>query len=576
MDMFVPAMLAMLVLVAPAFAENDGQADLDEATGLKVTAEGINDVNKVIDLLDSAIEKGLDEANQKFAQELLISTLLQRAKVFANAIRTMPITPTDNRWMQIRQFALTDLQRAVMLDNGQWEAHLLIGQLHLLGEANPASNAFAADAARRAFSEVIKRENVPDKELAEALALRGALHTDSEKRLQDFNRAVELQPHEHKYLLLRAKHFYGADDFEAALADVDRAMELNPDDAALYDTRGKILLGLERFDEAEASFEKAGDLAPDSLVPYHHLGEAYLQQGETQKAIEQLGKALEVKPDDPATLLIRASVHYQAGDVDAALADIDQLLSINPGIINAATIKACELKANILAAEQRFDEALEVLNKLLTSAPNRPELAGIQYRVASLHLINDQPQQAVEAFAKVLQWDDDNAEARQGRGDAYLRMGKHSEAIEDFNVALEENAENESVLNNLAWVLATSPIEECRDGQRAVELATEACELTAYEAPHILSTLAAAFAETGDFENAIKYSQQAVEKGQNDPSLPQLTQELESYKQQKPWRELQQVGETEEESTAEVTPNATDQTFAPPSAPPAPARTSDF
>ena len=78
------------------------------------------------------------------------------------------------------------------------------------------------------------------------------------------------------------------------------------------------------------------------------------------------------------------------------------------------------------------------------------------------------------------------------------------------------DAEDENLLNNFAWVLATSPDDKLRDGERAVKMATEACELTGYETPHILSTLAAAYAETGDFENANKWSQKAVETSQKE------------------------------------------------------------
>ena len=65
-------------------------------------------------------------------------------------------------------------------------------------------------------------------------------------------------------------------------------------------------------------------------------------------------------------------------------------------------------------------------------------------------------------------------------------------------------------------MLATSPDEKLRDGPRALKFATKAAEATKYETPHILSTLAAAYAETGDFENAAKWSQKAVELSQKD------------------------------------------------------------
>jgi hypothetical protein len=92
------------------------------------------------------------------------------------------------------------------------------------------------------------------------------------------------------------------------------------------------------------------------------------------------------------------------------------------------------------------------------------------------------------------------------------------------------------LLNNLAWVLATSPNDNLRDGKRAIELAKQGCDLTEYKQAHIVSTLAAAYAETGDFESAIKWSKKAVETG-SEAIKPQLAKELESYEAKKPWRE---------------------------------------
>ena len=110
------------------------------------------------------------------------------------------------------------------------------------------------------------------------------------------------------------------------------------------------------------------------------------------------------------------------------------------------------------------------------------------------------------------------------------------------SLALE--ADNNGVLNNLAWLLATSPDDELRDGKRAIELATKACEKTEWKQAHIISTLAAGYAETGDFEKAREFSRKAVETG--DPSAEvkeQLASELASYEKEKPWRERQEVEE---------------------------------
>lgn len=143
--------------------------------------------------------------------------------------------------------------------------------------------------------------------------------------------------------------------------------------------------------------------------------------------------------------------------------------------------------------------------------------------------------------------------ALRSRGDALLNTGKQEEAIADYEKAIKLQPKDAGILNNLAWVLATSPEEKLRDGKRAIALATEACELTEYKQAHILSTLAAAYAEMGDFESALKWSRKGVEIGREDQKEP-LTKELESYRAGKPWRELLSEGERKEDEAKEEEP----------------------
>ena len=175
----------------------------------------------------------------------------------------------------------------------------------------------------------------------------------------------------------------------------------------------------------------------------------------------------------------------------------------------------------------------------------------------------------------------------RGRADAWLSSGKHKNAIADYEEALLLNEKllelqdaeglgelvrvDDGALNNLAWVLATSPKEELRDGERAIELAKKAAEATDYEEAHILSTMASGYAETGDFEKAIEWVEKAQElnviqsnkpdndKARTDKQKASLAKELESYKKEEPWREIQDV---ENESKKKKDDNGSDQSDA--------------
>src|SRR5690349_4138540 len=81
--------------------EEAGLAELDEATQLKLTAKTFDDLGSVVDLSEKAIDKGLSEANKKFAQRLITSSLLQRASAVSDAIFRR--SPPDPRWPQLRK-----------------------------------------------------------------------------------------------------------------------------------------------------------------------------------------------------------------------------------------------------------------------------------------------------------------------------------------------------------------------------------------------------------------------------------------------------------------------------------------
>ena len=91
-----------------------------------------------------------------------------------------------------------------------------------------------------------------------------------------------------------------------------------------------------------------------------------------------------------------------------------------------------------------------------------------------------------------------------------VNEGKIEAAIQTYRQALAVDSNNPVVLNNLAWILATASKPELCDGQEAVRLATKAVELTDGTEPKMIGTLAAAYAEAGQFANAVETANIAV------------------------------------------------------------------
>jgi protein O-mannosyl-transferase len=116
---------------------------------------------------------------------------------------------------------------------------------------------------------------------------------------------------------------------------------------------------------------------------------------------------------------------------------------------------------------------------------------------------------AIEHFQTVIALSPGQALARLHLALALTALARHREAIREYREVLHLNPDEPEVLNNLAWILASHPSAELRDGTEAVKLAARACELTARKEPVYLGTLAAAHAEAGQFEKALEAAQQA-------------------------------------------------------------------
>ncbi len=118
-------------------------------------------------------------------------------------------------------------------------------------------------------------------------------------------------------------------------------------------------------------------------------------------------------------------------------------------------------------------------------------------------------QQAADQYAAALRAEPNDLPSRLNFASALLRLGQTQAAVNQWEEALKIDPDSAEALNNLAWVLATSEAAELRDGQRAVQLAERACELTQSKQTIMVGTLAAAYAEAGRFAAAVATARKA-------------------------------------------------------------------
>jgi tetratricopeptide (TPR) repeat protein len=153
----------------------------------------------------------------------------------------------------------------------------------------------------------------------------------------------------------------------------------------------------------------------------------------------------------------------------------------------------------------------DAISRLQAAIDLRPENGPAHNNLAKALLQKGRLADALVHYRKFLEIEPENVEARNILGTALIQQGRVREAIEQWQDALAIEPENGNASSNLAWVFATCPEASIRDGGRAVELAEKALHLSGGKIPMIFRVLAAAYAESGRFSEAIQTAQRGIE-----------------------------------------------------------------
>lgn len=253
--------------------------------------------------------------------------------------------------------------------------------------------------------------------------------------------------------------------------------------------------------EGAADFQRFDAWSPSS----ENRGNAYVDRGLRNEGKENFARALldyteaiRLEPKSILAHFYRGCLHREMGNRKQAIADLDVVIKQEP---NSVAIQAYLIRGHAHAEIGRRDRALadygEVIRRVRT-----------------------------------------NAAGRAMRADAYKARGEYAAASADYAKAREMSPRDGDALNALAWFRATCPDGSFRNGREAVEAATKACELTKWQDGHTIDTLGAAYAEVGDFGNAVKYQIQALNVlGLSSDSRKEMELHLRLFKARKPWRE---------------------------------------
>ena len=169
----------------------------------------------------------------------------------------------------------------------------------------------------------------------------------------------------------------------------------------------------------------------------------------------------------------------------------------------------------------------DAISRLQAAIDLRPENGPAHDNLAKALLKKGQVAEAMVHYRKFLEIEPENVEARNTLGTALIQQGHVKEAIDQWQDALALQPDNGNAASNLAWVFATCPEASTRDGARAVELGEKALRISGGKIPMIHRVLAAAYAESGRFADAIETAQRGAELATTQGN-PGLAAELES------------------------------------------------
>jgi tetratricopeptide (TPR) repeat protein len=283
----------------------------------------------------------------------------------------------------------------------------------------------------------------------------------------------------------------------------DGRVRANAKDTFALTMRGAYWTDKQQYDKAIADFNGCLEINPKDYVAFHNRGVAHNAKKEYDKAIADFGEALALNPKYTVTLVNRGLAWRNKSEWDKAIADYDEALKIEPRYANAHFGRAAAYRA-----KKEYDQAIKDLDATLDI--DDKHVAAWNDR-GLCYSLKKEYTKAVKDYDEALRINPKNTVTYLNRGVAHKATKQYGKAIADYEDALRLDPKYAKVQSNLAWVLATCPEEKYRNGKRAVELATKASESTKGKDAGYLDVLAAAHAEVGNFDEAVRLEKQALE-----------------------------------------------------------------
>ena len=331
------------------------------------------------------------------------------------------------------------------------------------------------------FTEAIRR----DPKYAQAYNSRGMVYSEQDKpdlAIADYSEAIRLDPKCHSaHNNLGVALWQGGRKDEAA-EHWQKALELRPGYADAHSNLGFALKEKGKLDEATSHFKAAILCDPGLAKAYNNLGLVLLARGKQEEAEEQFLEAIRRRPDELVAHENLARLYWQQG-------------------------LQAEKKNDSAEKNSKYGKAVEHLQVMLKLKPGNPVAVN---SLVLLRVNQGKFDEAIAVCRQAVAIDPKNLDARHNLGVVLLKQGKIREAIDEWKKVLELKPDAMPTKAQLAWILSTCQDDTMRNGKEAVKLSESAVEISGRKDPTALDTLAAAYAEVGEFDKATKAAEEAA------------------------------------------------------------------
>jgi tetratricopeptide (TPR) repeat protein len=266
-----------------------------------------------------------------------------------------------------------------------------------------------------------------------------------------------------------------------------------------------------KIDRASAEAARAVEADPSNATARGFRALSLSEVGQDEEAIKEAEREIELNPTGSVAHLDLA-ISAERSDVERAIGEARRAIELGP-----ENSSAYQFLMNCLFQTRRYNEAIDLGREWLAVSP---------YDVAAHSALGAATAQtgdltsAAQHLGYVMMLRPEAEQAHAQLRQTLLSLEKEPDGLQRFREIAANAPDSPRMLDELAWLLATYPDSKSRDGTEAVLLAERACDLTERKIPALLDTLAAAYAEAGDFPRAISAAEEALNRarssGDND------------------------------------------------------------